>query len=62
MILEHYGFTLRHWGADYIDCKTDYTGQGFDQLLYAENLIKTDQQVIESLSTTGIQVTLVNKY
>lgn len=37
-----YGFTLRHWGADYIDCKTDYTGQGFDQLLYAENLIKTD--------------------
>lgn len=37
-----YGFTMRHWGAEYIDCKTDYTGQGFDQLIYVENLIKND--------------------
>ena len=37
-----YGFTIRHWGADYIDCKTDYSGQGFDQLDYVENLIKND--------------------
>jgi thymidylate synthase len=27
-----YGFQWRHWGAKYIDCKTDYTGQGVDQL------------------------------
>lgn len=37
-----YGFTFRHWGAEYIDCKTDYTGQGFDQLLYVENLLKNN--------------------
>lgn len=37
-----YGFSIRHWGADYVDCKTDYTGQGFDQLLYVEKLIKND--------------------
>lgn len=27
-----YGFQWRHSGADYVDCKTDYTGQGVDQL------------------------------
>jgi len=27
-----YGFQLRHYGARYVDCHTDYTGQGFDQL------------------------------
>lgn len=27
-----YGFQWRHWGAKYVDCKTDYTGQGIDQL------------------------------
>lgn len=27
-----YGFQWRHWGAKYVDCKTDYTGQGVDQL------------------------------
>jgi thymidylate synthase len=32
-----YGFQWRHWGAKYIDCKTDYTGQGIDQI---SNLIK----------------------
>lgn len=34
-----YGFQWRHWGAKYIDCKTDYTGQGIDQL----------QKIIDSL-------------
>jgi len=29
-----YGFQFRHFGAKYIDCKTDYTGQGFDQVDY----------------------------
>lgn len=27
-----YGFQWRHFGARYIDCHTDYTGQGVDQL------------------------------
>jgi thymidylate synthase len=27
-----YGFQWRHFGADYKDCHTDYTGEGFDQI------------------------------
>ncbi|KAJ5935605.1 hypothetical protein N7466_005152 [Penicillium verhagenii] len=27
-----YGFQWRHFGAEYVDAKTDYTGQGVDQL------------------------------
>ncbi|PGH11861.1 thymidylate synthase [Helicocarpus griseus UAMH5409] len=27
-----YGFQWRHFGAEYIDAKTDYTGQGVDQI------------------------------
>ncbi|CAG8571810.1 8337_t:CDS:2 [Racocetra fulgida] len=27
-----YGFQWRHFGAKYVDCDTDYTGQGVDQL------------------------------
>lgn len=27
-----YGFQWRHFGAEYVDFKTDYTGQGVDQL------------------------------
>ncbi|KAI0021627.1 thymidylate synthase [Xylariomycetidae sp. FL0641] len=27
-----YGFQWRHFGAEYVDAKTDYTGQGADQL------------------------------
>lgn len=37
-----YGFQLRHFGATYIDCTTDYTGQGFDQLEYVTHLLRTD--------------------
>ena len=37
-----YGFQWRHFGAEYIDCKTDYTGIGFDQVNYVLNLLKTD--------------------
>ncbi len=32
-----YGFSFRHFGANYVDCHADYTGQGYDQL---EELIK----------------------
>lgn len=36
-----YGFQWRHFGAEYKDCHTDYTGQGVDQL----------QKVVEDLKT-----------
>lgn len=37
-----YPFQLRHWGAEYKDCDTDYTGKGFDQLNNLINQIKTN--------------------
>lgn len=37
-----YGFQWRHWGATYVDSKTDYSGQGIDQLAECIRLIKTD--------------------
>ena len=35
-----YGFQFRHFGAEYKDCHTDYTGKGFDQVAYVLDLIK----------------------
>lgn len=37
-----YGFQLRHWGAQYVDFKTDYTGQGIDQLEKVIDMLKND--------------------
>lgn len=37
-----YGFSLRHFGGKYIDCHTDYTNVGFDQLTWLINEIKTN--------------------
>ena len=37
-----YGFQWRHFGAKYIDSKTDYTGQGIDQLANLIDKIKTN--------------------
>lgn len=37
-----YGFQWRHFGAKYIDSKTDYTGQGYDQLKECVRLLKED--------------------
>jgi thymidylate synthase len=37
-----YGFQWRHYGGEYIDCDTDYTGIGIDQLSIVENMIRTD--------------------
>jgi len=37
-----YGFNMRHYGAKYIDCNTDYTGQGYDQLKEVIRLIKEE--------------------
>jgi len=37
-----YGFQWRHYGADYVDCKHDYQGQGIDQLTELIDQIKTN--------------------
>lgn len=37
-----YGFQWRHFGADYVDCNTDYRGKGFDQLRDCIDKIKND--------------------
>lgn len=39
---ETYGFNFRHYGADYLGCDQDYTGQGYDQLANLVELIKTE--------------------
>lgn len=35
-----YGHAWRHFGAPYIDCKTDYTGQGVDQIANIVRMIR----------------------
>jgi thymidylate synthase len=37
-----YGFQWRHFGAKYVDCHTDYRGQGVDQLAAVIQIIKTN--------------------
>lgn len=37
-----YGFQWRHFGAEYKDCDTDYTGQGVDQIRNIVNTIRTN--------------------
>lgn len=37
-----YGFQWRHFGAQYVDCSTDYSGQGVDQLANCVHMIKND--------------------
>ncbi len=46
-----YGHQWRHFGAKYIDCHTNYNGQGVDQLAQVINTIKTnpnDRRIIMS--------------
>lgn len=46
-----YGFQWRHFGAEYKDCDSDYTGQGYDQLQDVINKLKTnpyDRRIIMS--------------
>lgn len=46
-----YGFQWRHFGAKYVDCNTDYTGQGVDQLKNVINTLKnnpSDRRIIIS--------------
>ncbi|KAI5466409.1 thymidylate synthase/dCMP hydroxymethylase domain-containing protein [Mariannaea sp. PMI_226] len=37
-----YGFQWRHFGAEYVDYKTDYTGQGVDQLADLIHKLRTN--------------------
>lgn len=37
-----YGFQWRHFGAKYLNCDTDYSGQGVDQIEQLINRIKSD--------------------
>lgn len=46
-----YGFQWRHFGARYIDCKTDYSNQGVDQIKNTIELLKNnpfDRRIIIS--------------
>lgn len=46
-----YGFQWRHFGADYVDCDTDYSGKGYDQLARIIETLKTnpyDRRIIMS--------------
>lgn len=46
-----YGFQWRHFGAEYVDMHTDYSGQGVDQLSQVIHTIKTnpnDRRIIMS--------------
>jgi thymidylate synthase len=46
-----YGFQWRHFGAEYVDAKTDYTGKGVDQLAEVIHKLKTnpyDRRIILS--------------
>jgi len=46
-----YGFQWRHFGAQYVDSKTDYSGQGVDQLLDVIDKLKNkpyDRRIILS--------------
>jgi thymidylate synthase len=37
-----YGFQWRHFGAQYQNCHSDYSGQGVDQLAQVIHTIKTN--------------------
>jgi thymidylate synthase len=39
-----YGFQWRHFGAEYVDMRTDYTGQGVDQLAECIDKIKNNPE------------------
>jgi thymidylate synthase len=46
-----YGFQWRHFGAEYVDCDTDYSGQGIDQLAEVISKIRNspyDRRIIMS--------------
>lgn len=71
-----YGWQWRHFGAEYRDYKTDYTGEGIDQLKYVIETLKKDPnnrrmvcmawnpkdigKVVPPFCHYGFQVTVIN--
>jgi dihydrofolate reductase/thymidylate synthase len=47
-----YGWNWKHFGATYKDCKTDYAGQGYDQIQYVMDLLQNDPHSRRILLTT----------
>lgn len=37
-----YGFQMRHYGAEYINCRTNYVGKGLDQINYIINCLNNN--------------------
>lgn len=61
-----YGFQWRHFGAEYKDMHTDYTGKGVDQLANVIHTIKTnpnDRRIILSAwNPPGIHASIHTMY
>lgn len=47
-----YGFQWKHFNADYTGCKTDYIGQGYNQLEYVMQLLRDEPTSRRILMTT----------
>ena len=47
-----YFFNVLHYGADYVDCDTDYSGQGYNQFEYVLHQLRTDPHSRRILFTT----------
>jgi len=47
-----YGWNWLHFGAEYVDKSTDYTGKGYNQLAYVMDLLKRDPFSRRILMTT----------
>jgi thymidylate synthase len=57
-----YGFQWCHWGAEYIDCKTDYTGKGINQIhQLIENLKDPEKRSSRRLILTAWNVEDLDK-
>ena len=49
-----YGFQLKYAGVKYEGCDKDYSGQGFNQIEYCLNLLKTDKYSRRIIMTTFV--------
>jgi dihydrofolate reductase/thymidylate synthase len=47
-----YGWNWKHFGTSYTGCKTDYTGQGYNQIQYVMDLLEKDPYSRRILLTT----------
>ena len=59
-----YGFQWRHFGAEYKDIHTDYSGQGVDQLQEVIDKIKSNPEdrriILSAWNPIGMTVTQFN--